>query len=75
MINSGSSAVDDCAELLRQMSDLQRTHAFRLLAHWVPREFNEAADMLSRLCEQQAQEELERVSQPLCPYYSAVMAA
>ena len=55
MINSGSSVAPDCADLLRELADLQAEHSFEILASWVPREFNEAADSLSRLLVEQAQ--------------------
>jgi len=48
MINSGSASTPDCAELLRRIADLEHKYAFTLVASWVPREFNEAADQTSR---------------------------
>ena len=48
MLNSGSAATSDCAELLRRIADLEYKHSFTLFGAWVPREFNEAADQTSR---------------------------
>ena len=48
MINSGNAAAPDCADLLRQIADLEADFDFTLIASWVPREFNVVADTASR---------------------------
>jgi hypothetical protein len=78
MINSGNAAAPDCAELLRQIADLEAQFDFTLIASWVPREFNVAADTASRdkraLAQAQLREEgvgsLEKALSP--PSYHAV---
>ena len=49
MINSGTSLDPHCMALLRELSDLSARYSFDVVASWVPREFNERSDLLSRL--------------------------
>jgi hypothetical protein len=48
MLNSGAAAAADCALLLRQIAELESKYDFTIVASWVPREFNVAADTASR---------------------------
>jgi hypothetical protein len=48
MINSGGAATANCSHLLRQIADLEAQFDFTVIASWVPREFNVAADTASR---------------------------
>ena len=47
-INAGSSKAPGEAMLLRRLSDIQRRHRIKLLAIWLPREYNVIPDMLSK---------------------------
>jgi len=77
MLNSGSAGQPDCADLLRQIADYQLKYDFDIVATWVPREFNEAADSLSRnnvvLAQAQAKEEIaihRKLQLPTQPRFS-----
>ena len=49
MGNSGTCRSPDCMNLLRELADLERAHAFDVVFSWVPRYFNDRSDALSRL--------------------------
>ena len=48
VLNRGRARKANARGLLRELGDLQAIHGFELVAAWVPREFNEVADGLSR---------------------------
>ena len=48
-VNAGSTRSPDEAAMLERMAVIQRRGNIRLLASWLPREFNPIADMISKL--------------------------
>ena len=47
-VNAGRAKSKAARQLMRDLADVLRRHHIELTAHWVPRELNAVADLLSR---------------------------